>query len=168
VLRSGATVGDTVAIAGEMGASAAALGLLFERAIDADGQPDVVLAERIRHLTAAQLAPSPPIYAGRQAALAGATAMLDVSDGLALDARRIASASGVRIDFEASRLGGDVNLALAGGEDHALLACFPGALPSSFRAIGRVLAGEGVTVDGEAYERRGGWDPYEDWTGRAG
>ncbi|CAN5356418.1 thiamine-phosphate kinase [soil metagenome] len=168
VTRSGARIGDTVAVAGVLGASAAALGLLFEVAVDANGNPHAGLAEGIRHLTGAQLAPVPPIAAGREAALAGATAMLDLSDGLALDARRIALASGVAIDFESSLLGDDPQLALAGGEDHSLLATFPGALPPSFRAIGRVVAGSGVTVDGEGYERRGGWDPYDDWSGRAG
>ena len=96
--------------------------------------------------------------------------MLDVSDGLELDARRIAEASGVVLDFDSSALGGDVDTLLAGGEDHALLACFPSGarLPGSFRTIGRVLAGRGVSVDGQPYEARGGWDPYTEWDGAVG
>ena len=78
--------------------------------------------------------------AGVAAALAGATAMLDVSDGLVLDAARVAEASGVRIDLRSDALGPDPALALAGGEDHALLACFPddSAVPEPFRVIGSV------------------------------
>lgn len=170
VTRGGARVGDLVAVAGVLGSSALSLRLLFQEAVDADGNPDAERAGRIRHLTSAQLAPAPPIRAGRQAAIAGATAMLDLSDGLALDARRLATASEVGIDFDRSKLGEDPELALSGGEDHSLLATFsPSApLPPSFRVIGRVIAGSGVTVDGEPYERRGGWDPYDDWSGRVG
>ena len=168
VTRAGARVGDVVAVAGVLGAAASGLRVLFEQAVDADGTPDATKAEILRHLTLPQLAPSPPIFAGRQAALAGATAMLDLSDGLALDARRLATASGVALDLDSADLGDDPELALTGGEDHTLLATFPGAIPSSFRAIGRVVAGEGVLVDGEPYERRGGWDPYDDWSGAAG
>ena len=59
---------------------------------------------------------------------------------------------------------------LTGGEDHALLATFPpgAALPGGFRAIGSVLVGTGVTVDGRPLDERGGWDPYEDWNGARG
>ena len=88
--------------------------------------------------------------------------MLDVSDGLAIDARRIAGASGVRLDLDAAAVGSP--LALTGGEAHALLATFPAraVLPRSFRPIGRVLEGSGLSVDGEPYDARGGWDPYRD------
>ena len=86
--------------------------LLFGEATDATGEPDRerAAALRARHpeLVAAQLAPSPPVSAGVAAALAGATAMLDVSDGLARDARRIAEASGVGLDFDSAALGADV------------------------------------------------------------
>ncbi|MBU1586759.1 MAG: thiamine-phosphate kinase, partial [Actinobacteria bacterium] len=61
-------------------------------------------------------------------------------------------------------------LALDGGEDHSLLATFPPgtALPGGFRAIGTVVAGEGVLVDGVPYLERSGWDPYAGWDGAAG
>jgi thiamine-monophosphate kinase len=94
--------------------------------------------------------------------------MLDVSDGLAIDARRIADASGVAIDLVASAIGSPA--ALTGGEDHALLATFPAgvALPGGFRRIGAVREGSGLLIDGREYGERGGWDPYGDWNGAAG
>ena len=88
--------------------------------------------------------------------------MLDVSDGLAIDGRRIATASGVRLDIRTEHL--ESPASLVGGEAHALLATFPpeAVLPGGFRAIGTVEMGEGVSVDGVAFDARGGWDPYVD------
>lgn len=89
--------------------------------------------------------------------------MMDVSDGLLLDATRLADASAVTIELD----GGLDDDALRGGEDHALLACFPRdrALPSGFAAIGRVLArgGEPVTIAGVPVSGHLGWDPHHDW-----
>ncbi|QEO15703.1 thiamine-phosphate kinase [Agromyces intestinalis] len=174
VLRSGARPGDTVAHAGDRGLAARGLRLLFDRATDASGEPDPVAAAHVRAEhpieVAAQLAPAPPVAAGVAAALAGATAMLDVSDGLARDALRIAQASGVAIDFVGASLGGDPRLALAGAEDHGLLAAFPPgvALPEPFTVVGRVVAGEpAVLLDGVDVAAIG-WDPYAGWDGRAG
>lgn len=180
VLRSGAGAGDVVAIAGSLGLAATGLVLLFERGVDDDGHPDAAAAARLRAADpeplAAQLAPSPPIAAGPAAARAGATAMLDVSDGLAIDARRIADASGVALDLgtvaiaAAAGAGIDPRVALSGGEDHALLATFPpgAVLPPGFAPIGRVVEGAGLRVDGRPFDGRGGWDPYADWDGAAG
>lgn len=164
VLRSGARVGDQVAVSGALGESAAALRLLFERAVDEHGEPDAALAAGLRGDTLAQLTPRPPIGDGVLAAEAGATAMLDISDGLAIDAGRIARASEVALDFAASELGPDPELALGGGEDHSLLACFPPdvALPGGFRRIGTVVAGSGVLVDGKPHDLAG-WDPFRGW-----
>jgi thiamine-monophosphate kinase len=94
--------------------------------------------------------------------------MLDVSDGLAIDARRIADASGVALDLDSGAVGSP--LALTGGEDHALLAAFPAGaeLPGGFRPIGVVRSGHGLLVDGRPYDHRGGWDPYADWDGASG
>ena len=111
----------------------------------------------------------------RPPAGAGASAMLDLSDGLLRDARRVAAASGVRLDLwsvalstedpvlvgaaRALGLEGEdaarqqLRWVLTGGEDHGLLATFPpgAALPDGFRAVGQVLSSSGalVTVDGE-------------------
>ena len=174
VLRSGARPGDVVAHAGALGEAAAGLALLFADAVDADGEPDAgrAAAVRIRHprLIEAQLRPRPPIAAGTLAADAGATAMLDVSDGLEFDAARIARASGVGIDLDAQALGIDVERALGGGEDHGLLATFPpdAELPAAFRVIGRVTAGAGTLfVDGVEHTPVG-WDPYAGWDGMGG
>ena len=95
--------------------------------------------------------------------------MLDLSDGLAIDAARLAKASGVAIDFEPALLGPTPSLALAGGEDHSLLAAFPPSvvLPPSFRRIGRIVDGDGVTLDGQPWDPTG-WDPYRRWSGEAG
>ncbi|MBB5632550.1 thiamine-monophosphate kinase [Cryobacterium mesophilum] len=171
VLRSGARPGDVVAVSGALGEAAAGLRVLFAEALDANGAPDAVLASLVRDRTTAQLTPSPPIADGPLAASAGATSMVDLSDGLAIDASRVARASGVRIDFDRGALGADPDLALGGGEDHSLLATFPpGArLPGGFRPIGTVVApadDEGnvsvILLDGKPYTVSG-WDPYTGW-----
>lgn len=166
VTRAGARPGDVVAVAGTLGAAGRGLTLLFERFRDAVGRPIPVSDEaRADADVAAQLRPQPPIERGAAAADAGATAMMDVSDGLVLDATRMAAASGVTIALDSSALGDDPRAALSGGEDHALLATFAGALPPGFRAIGRVrpLTAHPVLVDDAPFEGRGGWDPYQDW-----
>ncbi|MBK8469946.1 MAG: thiamine-phosphate kinase [Actinomycetales bacterium] len=164
VLRSGARPGDVVAVAGTLGRSGA--GLLLLRQGRADVDPEVVAVHR---------RPEPPIAEGPRAAAAGATAMLDVSDGLLRDGARIGAASGVCLDFSraalapyAARLAPAVgeeaawDCVLAGGEEHSLLACFPGIpadVPSGWTVIGLVRAGAGVAVDGQAHTPRG-WDHF--------
>ena len=168
VTRAGAGIGHIVAVAGELGAAKRGLDLLVAGALRADGSPDsdavAALWKSHPHDVAAQLRPTPPIGLGVVAARAGATAMMDVSDGLVIDARRIASASGVAIDFDLAAVGSLD--ALTGGEDHSLLACFPplATIPSGFRIIGRVAPGDGVRVDGVPFDARGGWDPFEDYS----
>jgi thiamine-monophosphate kinase len=168
VTRAGARPGDVVAVSGALGAAAAGLSRLFSEG-QRGGVPVSVPALRADADVMAQLAPTPPIADGVLAALAGATAMIDLSDGLALDARRIAITSGVAIDLSLSSVGSSA--ALAGGEDHSLLATFDPrtTLPGGFRQIGIVVAGAGVIlVDGEEYDARGGWDPYDGWNGGRG
>lgn len=146
VRRSGARAGDVVAHAGRRGWSAAGLALLTA------GVPELD-----EGLVAAYRVPDPPLDAGPAAALAGATAMLDLSDGLLRDARRLARASGVtlalddpaavfaddvtRLSGAAAALDADATQwLLTGGEDHGLLATFPPdvPLPAPFRRIGAV------------------------------
>ncbi|MBD7956637.1 thiamine-phosphate kinase [Microbacterium sp. Sa4CUA7] len=176
VLRSGARPGDVVALAGRAGRAAAGLELLFSRFRDAAGEAVAVargtLSAAERADLDAQLRPEPPIALGAVAAAAGATAMMDVSDGLALDARRLAAASGVTLALSADALAPDPVGALEGGEDHALLATFPSAaaVPEGFRVLGVVQApgDDALLVDGVAYTGPGGWDPYRDWDRHTG
>ncbi|MCB1297861.1 MAG: thiamine-phosphate kinase [Microthrixaceae bacterium] len=177
VLRSGARAGDTLAVSGgALGTAARGLAVLFERGVDAAGTPIPLDASRLPAADAAalavQLRPTPPLAAGIAAARAGATAMMDISDGLALDASRIAAMSGVSVDIFSAALGPNSAWALGGGEDHGLLATFPAnvQLPEEFRAIGRVLpaGGEAVRIDGRAWDGKPGWDPYRDWDERVG
>lgn len=167
VRRAGARVGDTIAVSGVLGAAAEGLRLLFDGGL-AHGVPDAAAAAplRLEHpvAIAAQLTPHPPIADGVAAALAGATSMIDVSDGVAIDARRVAEASGVAFAFT-----GLSAAEVAGGEDHSLLATFPAGttLPGGFRAVGVVQAGAGVRLEGRAVPASG-WDPYDGWDGAAG
>ncbi|HTX25666.1 MAG TPA: thiamine-phosphate kinase [Streptosporangiaceae bacterium] len=91
VLRSGAAPGDVVAVAGTLGHAAAGLALL---SAGLTSEP----------LVAAQLRPAPPYDAGPEAAGLGATAMIDVSDGLLADLGHVADASGVLIDVNSAAL----------------------------------------------------------------
>ena len=162
VTRSGARPGDSVAVAGRLGWSAAGLGLL-ERGHE---QPGAAIAAYRR--------PSPPYHIARAAATASVTAMIDVSDGLLQDLGHIAAASGAAIDVESSLLAIDEVVAeaadrigvdplewvLGGGEDHAFAACFASDLPDGWRRIGRVRVGQGVTVDGAPPRGRTGFDHF--------
>jgi thiamine-monophosphate kinase len=165
VLRSGARPGDLVAVTGELGGAAAGLAVL-ERPNLAEG----LAAEVADRLRARQLEPQPRLAAGRALAAAGATAMIDVSDGLGGDARHLAQASGVRLEVELERLplqegvaavaaaaGEDLDeLATGRGEDYELLVTLPqdrlegavGALGGSpaLTPIGTVREGAGVVL----------------------
>lgn len=163
VRRSGARAGDVVAVCGSLGRSAAGM-LLLQRG-EGGLAPELVDYHR---------RPRPPYRQGPVAARAGATAMLDVSDGLGRDAGRIARASGVGIALDEVLLGDDVEQlkhvlsdedawrsVTEGGEEHSLLACFPpgAGLPGGWRAIGEVVAGSGVLLRGLPVQG-GGWDHF--------
>ncbi|MEU6711817.1 thiamine-phosphate kinase [Nonomuraea sp. NPDC046802] len=167
VTRSGARAGQVVAVAGRLGYAAAGWALL-----EADAPPD---SPALLEAVAAHRRPCPPYAMGPQAAELGASAMLDVSDGLLQDLGHVARASGVRVELDpqaftigepvalaAKELGADpLEWVLTGGEDHALAAVFPPEvrLPASWQVVGRVVEGEGVLVYGREIGRRG-WDHF--------
>ncbi|WP_018351024.1 thiamine-phosphate kinase [Longispora albida] len=164
VLRTGARPGDVLAVAGRLGYAGAGLTVLSrgfrspKLLVDAYRRPEV------------------PYAAGPQARQLGATAMLDISDGLLADLGHIAAASRVAIDVHrpaldlpgamldaAKALGVDpYTWVLTGGDDHALAATFPpyAELPEEWRVIGRVGHGSGVTVDGKTFTGQRGWDHF--------
>lgn len=166
VLRSGAQPGDVVALAGRQGWSAGGLAVLGR-----GFRSPRVLVEAYRR-------PEPPYDAGAAAGAAGATAMIDVSDGLVADAGHLAEDSGVAIDlrrdaFEvpepleavgAATNSDPLSFVLSGGEDHALLATFPdeASVPQGWTVVGTVSDGEpgSVTVDGAAYDGPSGWSHF--------
>ena len=159
VVRSGATPGDLICVAGELGLSHRGLQSLIAAGDDELAIAGLVMSDPA---VAHHLRPRPPIALGPLAAQAGATAMMDISDGLVLDASRIAKASGVRVELDSSA--GLDEHALYGGEDHGLLATFPisATLPEGFRAIGVVTAGDpGVFLGNRELDAQsGGWDPF--------
>jgi len=135
--RAGARPGDTLVVTGPLGAAGAA----FRR--ETYVRPPLRLAE------------------GRELAR-HAHAQLDLSDGLAIDAARMAARSGCRlaIDLERVPIAPGAELADLGfGEDYELLAAVEE--PGSLTVIGRCEEGDGValTLDGEPYEL-GGWEHF--------
>jgi len=163
VTRAGARPGDVVAITGRIGYAAAGYTVLSR-----GFRSPKLLVDAYRR-------PQVPYGAGRVAAQLGATAMIDVSDGLLADLGHVSAASGVAIDLRrdafpvpeqmrnaAEALGVDpYDWILAGGDDHALVATFPDGteLPDGWLVVGRVGAGAAaVTVDGRPHTGQTGWD----------
>ncbi len=178
VRRSGAVAGHEVWVSGALGGSAAAL-----EAWSAGARPDALARARFAQ---------PPDRVPLGTALASARiarSMIDTSDGLVADARRIAAASGVRIRIVEGRVpahpgtGGDLNLALQGGEDYELMFTAPARAEDRILAIAREVSvpltrigtveeGTGVVLE-DAQGRRttpgpGGFDHFADpGSGRA-
>jgi thiamine-monophosphate kinase len=164
VTRAGARPGDLVAVAGRLGWAAAGFAVLSRG------------FRSPRVLVDAHRRPAPPYDEGPRAADLGATAMVDVSDGLVSDLAHLAAASGVcvRLDRDAffvppeltdtaRALNADpVQWLLTGGDDHALVATFPADvdLPMAWSVVGRVDAGEGVLVDGAPWPGPPGWRSF--------
>ena len=168
-VRGGAEVGQGVWVSGALGGAAAAV-----RTWEAGTEPDPRARERF-------VAPPDRVTLGVALAVAGvARAMIDISDGLVADARRVADASRVMIRLDAGAIpvddgAGDLNLALEGGEDYELMFTAPAGAGSRIRAlgqemavaltrIGRVEEGEGVVLeDSRGRARapgRGGYDHF--------
>jgi thiamine-monophosphate kinase len=151
VTRAGARPGEVLVVTGELGGAAAGL-VLIER--PSAQSLDVQAADALRRR---QLDPTPRLAAGRALAAAGATAMIDISDGLAGDAGHIAAASGALLLIDADALPiapgvaavaaatdrDPLELAASGGEDYELLAALP---PGAFAAAQEALAALGVPL----------------------
>lgn len=166
VLRSGAAVGEVLALAGRQGWAAGGLAILTRG------------FRSPRALVEAYRRPAPPYDAGRVAAEGGASSMIDVSDGLLAEAGHLAVGSGLAIDVRTASfdlpepliavgaaLGADpMGFVLGGGDDHSLLATFASldAVPDGWTVIGEVVVGEPgtVTVDGAAYDGPTGWTHF--------
>ncbi len=165
VTRSGARPRDVVAVTGRLGGAAAAL-ILMERGPEARGASP----ELRESLLARPLDPVPRLREGRALAAAGATAMIDISDGLGADAGHLAAASECRLEIELSKVpvaegvaqvaGGEreaLELAAGGGEDYELLVTLPrdrldaaaaavAEAGSPLTEIGYATEGSGVTI----------------------
>src|SRR5262249_12788262 len=142
-----------------------------------------------RELVREHLRPAPPYDAGPEAAALGATAMIDVSDGLLADLGHVAAASGVQVRLASDGLRPEESLQVAarrisertgslarpappaevalewvltGGEDHSLVATFPAGtrLPPRWRVLGAIGPGAGVVVDGQPRSGDPGWDHF--------
>jgi thiamine-monophosphate kinase len=183
VTRAGARAGDVLCVTGTLGAAAAGLELL--RAAGGDPAAGDLLG-RFPSLAVAHARPAPRVAEGAAAARTGATAMIDLSDGLAADARHLCDASGVGVELEerllplahgvtqvAAWAGSEAfELALGGGDDYELAIAVP---PSRLDAVkvavaptplvrvgeflpdGRIL----VCVDGTRRRLDGlGWDHF--------
>lgn len=157
VTRDGARAGDAICVTGKLGGAAGGL-IALERRIDAPG-----LIERQRR-------PRPRVEEGRYAAQAGASAMIDLSDGLAMDLGHVVEASGVgcEVDLDELPIHGDldalgfdaIELAVTGGEDFELLFTI-----ADHRAVDAIDATRiGVVTDGPA---RLGGKRLDEWKEKA-
>lgn len=174
VLRSGARAGDVLAVSGPLGRSGAGLALLQDGRTDPRDEQERRLLDHHRR-------PLTDLAQGVVAARAGATAMIDVSDGLVRDGDRVARASRVVLELREAAVrelaaglvpavpaGEALRHVLSGGEEHELLATFPprAGVPRGWTVLGEVVAATagdppGVRCAGERLDpRAGGWDHF--------
>jgi thiamine-monophosphate kinase len=182
VLRSGASPGDRIVVTGALGASAG--GLLLAR-----NGGEAVTTEWGRALIEAHFRPVARVGEGETLAQAGATAMMDLSDGLALDLSRLCaeSAVGARVQLDAIPVAPQLReltrvlsidpleVALSGGEDYELLATIDGSVVATAGAkleerfgvplteIGEITESGLLAVDADGGERAlepKGWDHF--------
>jgi thiamine-monophosphate kinase len=159
VYRSGAAAGDLVGVSGALGGAAAGLALMDGRLCLAGPEAAHVLARARR--------PQPRLEQGLALARAGASAMIDLSDGLATDAGHLGAASSVSLEIDLSLLPLDLGveqaaaqlelepwrLAACGGEDYELCFC---AAPSARAQIEHALSGVGMSWIGEVLQGQPG------------
>jgi thiamine-monophosphate kinase len=157
VRRSGARAGDSIFVTGPLGLSAAGLRVLRK---GAKGSSAAVAAYR---------RPTPDLAMGEAARLAGATSMIDISDGLAADLGHLADASGVGLALDEVPVGEGATLeeALTGGEDYVLAFTAPSeaAVALAFEGLRQpVLIGictsamSERTLAGQPLPAAGGWE----------
>ena len=154
VLRSGARSGDEIWVSGPLGAASAGL-----RALRSGSATTPAAA----HLVAAHARPVPRVAAGVAARELGATAMIDVSDGLAADLGHLLDASGVgcALDRVPVAAGATEEDARAGGDDYELVWCAPpeAAMAAGFAARGLTRPLRIGRCVGDPGERRVGHVP---------
>ena len=153
--RDGAQPGDLVGVSGRLGGAGAGLAVLEGRA---------PRSARVEPALARVLAPQPRLAEGRALAGAGASALIDISDGLGVDAGHIGRASGVRLEIDmgalpleagvcevAAELGLQApELAAASGEEYELCVCLPPASRAAAELALSAAGGVGITWIGRA------------------
>lgn len=138
ITRDNASINDIVAVCGEIGYSLTGYKLLKSGKIEGLDEFEALCISRFK-------VPSPPIESALIAAKSGATAMMDISDGLMKDLARLADASDVSIKLKSLEKIKDPRISIENfylsGEDHGFIATFPNKskVPSNFQIIGECV-----------------------------